>query len=157
MLRLGLMFIFTVSMVLPSLAKAGCSDCPFPMAKMFGSWHSDKQQNFTVIISEEFRSYEEIGVKVVIWDDVNHRAVAVGYGKGEPNDTSLRVNVRFENGKRQVYNISLDRLGRELIMDRGGNAFMEGTCNAKDGCFILRPAQKSRFERYNSKTPDNWI
>lgn len=146
MLRFGLFLVFALNLALPSIAKAGCTDCPFPMAKLFGSWSSDSEREFTVIISEEFRTYEEVVVKVVIWDNENQRMVAMGYGKGDPSDTTVRVQVRFENGMRSTYHISVDRLGKNVIMDRSGNALHERSCEPQLGCFMLKPKKVRTYK-----------
>jgi hypothetical protein len=153
MLRFGLVVLIAL-MVVPQLAKAHCGDCPFPMAKLFGSWQSDVEGNFTVIITQDFANYDEVGVKVVIWDGVNHRVVAVGYGKGEPTATNVRADVRFENGKHTTYNLSVDRLGKGLIMDRGSANLNDRSCEPDNGCFYLRPVFDAPYNKYLA--PMNW-
>jgi hypothetical protein len=139
MMRFGLFLMFAFSMTIPSLAKAGCSDCPFPMAKFFGSWQADSNRDVTVIISQQNIANDLVTVRVVLWDNSERRAIGFGVSTSHKSDTSIAVDIRFENGKRIMYRVTVDPRGRGLLLDRGGNSYLEGTCNPSEGCIHLRP------------------
>jgi hypothetical protein len=148
MMRFGLFLVFAVSMALPSLAKAGCSDCPFPMARFFGSWQADNNRDVTVIISQQNIANDLVTVRVVLWDNHERRAIGFGVSTSHKSDTSIAVDIRFENGKRVMYRVTVDPRGRGLLLDRGGNSYLEGSCTTDEGCIRLRPVT---VRSYNNK------
>ncbi len=141
MLRFGLFLVFAINMVLPSIALAGCPDCPFPMAKFFGSWQSDSNRDVTVIITQQHVANDLVTVRVVIWDNKNRRAIGFGVSTSHKSDQSIAVDMRFENGKRIMYRVTVDPKGRGLMLDRGGNSYLEGSCTVDEGCIRLRPTK----------------
>jgi hypothetical protein len=154
MLRFGLFLMFAVSMALPSLAKAGCADCPFPMAKFFGSWQSDAQDNVTVIITQQFKANDLVTVRVVLWDNQQRRAIGFGLSTSHMDDTTIAVDMRFENGKRIMYRVTVDPKGRGLMLDRGGNSYLgEGSCTAAQGCFRLHPVRARGYKNDFASLP----
>ena len=70
--------VLTVALALVSFTTAAlaiCPECPFPLAKLYGSWQSNTESELTLIVSEKARRNGHVNLQVVVWDNVSRRMI----------------------------------------------------------------------------------
>ena len=129
--------VLTVALALVSFTTAAlaiCPECPFPLAKLYGSWQSKTESELTLIVTEKARRNGYVHLQVVVWDDVSRTMIGVGETTVDKDDTSTRIQINYQNGETKTYILGLNPDESEIVLDRGYHTY-EGTCYENEGCF----------------------
>lgn len=124
-------FVLALSMSLfasHALAGGGCGDCGFPLAKIYGKWESG---NTEVILQQRSRTGNIVIVDVALIDARTREVIARGHGTGNVNKTDLRVQLKYKNGTRRIFMLSVGRDSSRLEIGSESNI---NDCRDFAGC-----------------------
>lgn len=134
--------ILAVSLLMaPNAIAQGCGNCDFPMAQLYGKWESG---NTELILQQRTRTGDEVVVDIALVNSKTGHVIARGQGRGNVQNSDLRVVLVYGDGTRKVFMVSISDSG-QLELNLGFSP-TSTNCNSSSGCTEFERSSNTQFD-----------